>query len=284
MALTQRLPLRQWIPWTGSWPNGCRWTSSGPRGMNKKERQNEIDKLNSRRGWFSHKLRNKRGWFRCWPRQDDPHPCQNHPFVLPGWPGTSSRKGSTIWMPSGHLWGNSQSWRMAREHWTIFLWSSLSGAGLTAMAAMAADQQADYDAVRAELLREYHITTETFRRRTFDTPIDSTNPDTWLSKHRQHFQQWLLSSPLDSEATMQMEVTLWRLPKWLETQMRNLNLRSFKELSEAIVRHLANQTRREMGVPRPPEKTNERGDSDLRLPSDLYSLGRDWIKLETDTH
>ena len=58
---------------------------------------------------------------------------------------------------------------------------------------------------------------------------------------------------------MLMEVTLRRLPKWLETQMRNLNPRSFKELSEAAVRHLANQPRREMGFPRPPEKTNERG-------------------------
>ena len=124
---------------------------------------------------------------------------------------------------------------------------------------MAADQQADYDEVRAELLRENHITTETFRRRTFDTLFDSTNPDTWLSKHRQHFKQWLLSSPLDNEATMLMEVTLRRLPKWFETQMRNLNPRSFKELSEAIVRHLANQPRREMGVPRSPERTNERG-------------------------
>ena len=110
-----------------------------------------------------------------------------------------------------------------REQWTIFLRSSLSGAGLTAVASMAADQQADYNAVRAELLREYHITTETFSRRTFDTPFDSTNPDTWLSKHRQHSQQWLSSSPLDSETTMLMEVTLRQLSKWIEIQMRNLN-------------------------------------------------------------
>ena len=47
--------------------------------------------------------------------------------------------------------------------------------------------------------------------------------------------------------------------------MRNLNPRSFEELSEAIVRHLANQPSREVGVLRPTEKTNERGDSDLRL-------------------
>ena len=40
--------------------------------------------------------------------------------------------------------------------------------------------------------------------------------------------------------------------------MRNLNPRSFKGLSEAIVRHLANQPRREVGFPRPTERTNER--------------------------
>ena len=84
-----------------------------------------------------------------------------------------------------------------RGQWPNFLQSSLSGAGLTAVAAMAADQQEDYNAVRAELLREYHITTETFRRMIFDTHFDSTNPDTWLSKHQQHFQQWLSTSPLD---------------------------------------------------------------------------------------
>ena len=158
--------------------------------------------------------------------------------------------------------------------WTIFLRSSLSGSGLTAMAAMAADQQADYDAVRAKLLREYHITTETFRRRTFDTHFDSTDPDTCLSKHRQHFQQWLLSLPLDSETTMLMEVTLRRLPKWLETQMRNLNPRSFKELSEGIVRHLANQPRIVVGIPRTTERTNERGRLRSETTSDLYSLGK----------
>ena len=40
--------------------------------------------------------------------------------------------------------------RWPQEQWTIFLRSSLSGAGLTAVAAMAADQQADYRAVKEE--------------------------------------------------------------------------------------------------------------------------------------
>ena len=82
---------------------------------------------------------------------------------------------------------------------------------------------------------------------------------------------------------MLMEVTLRRQPKWLETQMRNLNPRSFKELSEAIVRHLANQPMREVGARDYQKGPTRVGDSDQRLPSDLYSLGKDRIKLEIDT-
>ena len=49
---------------------------------------------------------------------------------------------------------------------------------------------------------------------------------------------------------MLIEVTLRRPPKWLEIQMRDLNPRSFKEQSEAILRYLANQPMREVGVTR----------------------------------
>ena len=76
-----------------------------------------------------------------------------------------------------------------RDQWPLFLRGSLSGAGLTAVAAMTAARQADYDAVKDELLREYHISMETFRKRVFDTPFDSAHPDGWLSHHRQNFQQ-----------------------------------------------------------------------------------------------
>ena len=143
--------------------------------------------------------------------------------------------------------------RWPRDQWPLFLRGSLSGAGLTAVAAMTAARQADYDAVKDELLREYHISTETFRKRVFDTPFDSAHPDGWLSHHRQNFQLWIASSPLGVEATVLMEITLKRLPKWLEAQIRNLNPRSYDEMAEAIVRHLDNQ--RPNGKERPRQET-----------------------------
>ena len=148
------------------------------------------------------------------------------------------------------------------DQWAMFLRSALSGAGLTAVAAMPADQQLDYPAVKEVLRRQYHITVETFRRRTFEVPFDATSPDVWLAKHQQSFQQWLASSHNDPETTMLIEVTLKRLPRWLEVKMRNLNPQTFEELAEAVARHLANQSilRKEAGVPRPTERsgTNEK--------------------------
>ena len=38
-----------------------------------------------------------------------------------------------------------------------------------------------------------------------------------------------------------MELTIRKLPRWLETYMRNLNPDNFKELREAIVRYLGSQ-------------------------------------------
>ena len=106
--------------------------------------------------------------------------------------------------------------RWPRYQWPLFLRGSLSGAGHTAVATMTAARQADYNAVKDELLREYHISTETFRKQIFDIPFDSAHPDGWLSHHRQNFQQWIASSPLGVEAIVLMEITLKRLPKWFE--------------------------------------------------------------------
>ena len=61
---------------------------------------------------------------------------------------------------------------------------------------------------------------------------------------------------------MLIEVTLKRLPLWLEVKMRNLNSQTFEELAEAVALHLANQSipRKEAEVPRPTERpgTNEK--------------------------
>ena len=61
---------------------------------------------------------------------------------------------------------------------------------------------------------------------------------------------------------MLIEVTLKRLPRWLEVKMRNFNLQTFEELAEAVASHLANQSipGKEAEVPRRTERlgTNEK--------------------------
>ena len=103
----------------------------------------------------------------------------------------------------------------------------------------------DYATVRSELLREYHIYCETYRRWVFETPFSASHPDSWLAKHRQSFHQWLAASPLNMEATLLKEITLSRLPRWLESRIRTLNQSSYEDLTELIVRYMANQPRRE---------------------------------------
>ena len=139
----------------------------------------------------------------------------------------------------------AQAGKWPRNQWAIILRSSLSGAGLTAVASMPADQQQDYATVKSELLREYHISCETYRHRVFETPFSTSHPDAWLAKHRQSFHQWLAASPLNMEATLLRENTLSRFPRWLEYRMRTLNPPSYEDLTELIVRHMANQPRRE---------------------------------------
>ena len=126
----------------------------------------------------------------------------------------------------------------------------MSGAYLTAAATIKAARQADYNAVKGKLLREYHISRETFRKRVFDTPFDSAHPDGRLLQHQQSFQQWIASSPLGAEVTILMEIMLKRFSKWLEAQIRNLNPRSYDEMAEPIVRHLDNQRSNGEEIPR----------------------------------
>ena len=101
--------------------------------------------------------------------------------------------------------------KWSRNQWAIILRSSLSGAGLTVVASMPADQQQDYATVKSELLREYIISSETYRCRVVETPFSASHPDAWLAKHQQSFHQWLASFPLNMEATLLMEISLSRL-------------------------------------------------------------------------
>ena len=71
-----------------------------------------------------------------------------------------------------------------REQWCVYLRSSLSGQGLSAMATLPAAVQADYSMVKQTLLSTYHISTDTYRKNAFDQPFDTNNPDTWFHIYR----------------------------------------------------------------------------------------------------
>ena len=125
-----------------------------------------------------------------------------------------------------------------RPHWSIHLRGSLSGAGLLAVSALPADQQADYLTVKRVLLSVYQIFTETQRKKVFDQMFNPSNLDQWLREYRQNFHQWLDSTKRPTREVVLMELVLDKLPGWLETQMRNQNYQNYEELTEAIIRYL----------------------------------------------
>ena len=86
-----------------------------------------------------------------------------------------------------------------RPHWSIHLRASLSGAGLLAISALLADQQAENQTVKRVLLSVHQISTETHRKKVFDQMFNLSNPDQWLREYRQNFHQWLaqLNDPLE---------------------------------------------------------------------------------------
>ena len=128
-----------------------------------------------------------------------------------------------------------------RPHWSIHLRGSLSGAGLLAVSALPADQQADYLTVKRVLLSVYQISTETHRKKVFDQMFNQSNPDQWLREYRQNFHQWLDSTKRPTREVVLMELVLAKLPGWLETQMRNQNYQNYEELTEVIIRYQGNQ-------------------------------------------
>ena len=78
-----------------------------------------------------------------------------------------------------------------REQWCAYLRSSLSGQGLSAVASLPAADQADYSMVKQTLLSTYHISTDTYRKKIFDQPFDTNNPETWFHIYQQSFTQWI---------------------------------------------------------------------------------------------
>ena len=124
--------------------------------------------------------------------------------------------------------------------WCVYLRSALSGQGLVTVASLAASEQIDYEVVKRTLLRTYHISSETYRKRIFETHFNSSNTEAWFRSFKQDFNQWIETSNRDPLETVLHELALKKLPPWLQGQMRNLNPSTFKELSEAVARYPGN--------------------------------------------
>ena len=140
------------------------------------------------------------------------------------------------------------------EQWSLYLRISLSGAGMTAVSALSAEQQENYEEVKQTLLSTYQVSTETYRRKVFEQSFDQNNADAWLRTYRQSYSQWLDSTDKTAFEAVLMELTIRKLSRWLETY---LNSDNFEELREAIVRYLGSQKRDDPSTKRTdrPEKS-----------------------------
>ena len=65
---------------------------------------------------------------------------------------------------------------------------------MTAVSALSAEQQENYEEVKQTLLFTYQVSTETYRRKVFDQTFDPNNADAWLQTYRQSYSQWLDST------------------------------------------------------------------------------------------
>ena len=102
---------------------------------------------------------------------------------------------------------------------------------------LAASEQIDYEVLKRILLRTYHISSETYRKRIFETFFNSSNSEAWFRSFKQDLNQWIETSNRDPLKTVLHELVLKKLPPWLQGQMRNLNPSIFEEHSEAVARY-----------------------------------------------
>ena len=66
-------------------------------------------------------------------------------------------------------------------------------------------------------------------------------PDEWFRAYKQALTQWVETSNKPIFDLVLQELAIQKLPRWLQTQMRNLNPNTYEELNEAVVRYLGNQ-------------------------------------------
>ena len=103
---------------------------------------------------------------------------------------------------------------------------------MTAVSALSVEQQDNYDEGKHTSLSTYQVSSETYRRKVFEQSFDKTT----LVLGRKSSSQWLNSTDKTAFEAVVMELTIRKLPRWLETYMRDLNPDNFEELMEAIVR------------------------------------------------
>ena len=183
-ALLRHLDLCQSTPWNDSSSTGPKSIRCGPRKSPRNEKKERARRRSDRR---RERLSSSRGSCRCWLRCPDPHP---PPPCYPPNPFDAETHRLKFIEGTYNMVAYLETFKATAQvgkwpcnQWAIILRSSLSDAGLTAIASMPADQQQDYATVKSELLREYHISCETYRRRIFETPFSTSHPNAWLAKH-----------------------------------------------------------------------------------------------------
>ena len=99
--------------------------------------------------------------------------------------------------------------------------------------------------MKQTLLSTYHISAETYRKKVFEQQFDVAKPDEWFGAYKQALTQCVETSNKQICDLVLLELVIQRLPRWLQTQMRNLNPNTYEELNKAVVRYLGNQRKEE---------------------------------------
>ena len=132
-----------------------------------------------------------------------------------------------------------------RAQWSLYLRSYLAGQGMTAVSMLGAEDQDRYKVVKQKPLSTYHISAETYQKKVFEEQFDVAKPDEWFRAYKQALTQWVETTNKLIFDLVLKQLAIQKLPRWLQTQMRNLNPNTYEELNEAVVQYLGNQRKEE---------------------------------------
>ena len=127
-----------------------------------------------------------------------------------------------IWAPSSSFLKTfevaARAGRWLEGQWSLYIRTSLSGAEMTAELALSVEQQNDCDEVKQTLLSTYEVSTETYRRLVFEQWFVQNNADAWLRNTGRVIPNGWTPRTKCIE-TVLVELSICKLPKWLETYM-----------------------------------------------------------------